>query len=84
MEGIYITNEKIQKIEDDITNTKSKIANLTAKLRKLESEKEARKNAEFLAIVNGADITPDELMTFIKAQREQFVKNDKEDDDENI
>jgi len=84
LEGIYITNEKIQKIEDDITNTKSKIANLTAKLRKLESEKEARKNAEFLAIVNGADITPDELMTFIKAQREQFVKNDKEDDDENI
>ena len=84
MEGIYITNEKIQKIEDDITNTKSKIANLTAKLRKLENEKASRKNAEFLAIVNGADITPDELMTFIKAQREQFVKNDKEDDDENI
>jgi len=68
---MYITNEKVQKIDDEIIKTKAKIAAYTAKLRKLENEKIDKKNAEFLAIVNGADVSPDELMAFIKAQREQ-------------
>jgi len=73
-----------------------KITALTAKLRKLESEKDARKNAEFLTIVNGAKISPEELAALINAQKEQSGsnatemsnsetnKNDKEDTDENI
>ena len=81
---MYIINERLQKIDDEIIKTKSKIANLTAKLRKLENDKTAMKNAEFLAIVNGADITPEELTAFIQVQREQSTKKDKEDDDENI
>ena len=84
MEGVYITNERLQKIDDEIIKTKSKIATLTAKLRKLESDKTAMKNAEFLAIVNSADITPEELTAFIQAQREQSTKKDKEDNDEII
>jgi len=99
MEVTHITNEKVQKIDDEIIKTKAKIAAYTAKLRKLENEKTERKNAEFLAIVNGADVSPDELMAFIKAQREQssvdttetpnipqdsgITENDKEDRDEN-
>ena len=97
---MYITNEKVQKIDDEIIKTKAKIAAYTAKLRKLENEKTERKNAEFLAIVNGADVSPDELMAFIKGQREQsgdntietpnmppdsgITETDKEGSDENI
>jgi len=99
MEVTHITNEKIQKIDDEIIKVKSKIAAYTAKLRKLENEKTDKKNAEFLAIVNGADVSPNELMAFIKAQREQSsvdtteipnippdsgtTKNDKEGNGEN-
>lgn len=74
MEGKFI-NEKLQKIEEEIIKTKAKIATFTAKLRQLENEKTARKNAEFLAIVNGLDISSEELIALIKAQKEQSVGN---------
>ena len=93
---MYITNEKLQKIEDEIVKTKAKIAALTAKLRKLADDKTAMKNAEFLAVVNDAKITPEELRAFIQSQKEQsgdnkteppnseIIKNDKEDTNEQI
>ena len=93
---MYIINNRIQKIDDEIIRTKAKITALTAKLRKLTDEKDARKNAEFLTIVNGAKISPEELAALINAQKEQSGsnatetsnsetnKNDKEDTDENI
>ena len=95
MEGKFI-NERLQKIDDEIIKTKAKIATLTAKLRKLESEKDAMKSAEFIAIVNEAKISPEELIALLQAQKGQSGniatetpnsetnKNDKEDTDENI
>ena len=99
MEGKFI-NERLQKIDDEIVKTKAKIATLTAKLRKLESEKDARKNAEFLAVLNGMKISPEELTALLQEQKEksgniateppntlmnsETIKNDKEDTDENI
>ena len=68
---MYITNEKLQKIENEIVKIKAKISTLTTKLRKLESDKTAMKNAEFLAVVNGANISTEELRAFIQSQREQ-------------
>ena len=95
-----MSNEKLQKIDNEIIRTKSKISILTAKVRKLESDKTAIKQAEFLAIINGADISSEELMALIQAQKAQYNgntevmpntpsnneanKNDMEDNDENI
>jgi len=100
MNGGNIINERLQKIDDEIVKTKAKIATLTAKLRKLESEKDARKNAEFLAVLNGMKISPEELTALLQEQKEksggnktetpnlppysEIIKNDREDTDENI
>jgi paraquat-inducible protein B len=93
---MYITNEKLQKIENEIIKIKVKISTLTTKLRKLECDKTAMKNAEFLAVLNGANISTEELRAFIQSQKEQSggntteppdretIKNDKEDTDEQI
>jgi len=93
--GMYITNEKLQKIEDEIIKVKAKIANYTAKLRKLEGDKTALIQAEYLAIIKETHITPDEFRVLVQSQKGQSGGNkteppdsetnkDEEDTDEQI
>jgi len=82
MEETYIKNEKLQKIEADITKTKTKISEYTAKLRELERLKSEAENAGILALVRDVDISPDELVAFIQAYKEQHNKKEVEANEE--
>jgi hypothetical protein len=64
-------NAKIERIDDEIVKTKSKINSLQSRLRELERQKKETENAEIVALVRGIDIAPDELRLFIKTYQEK-------------
>ena len=68
---MYIKNERLQKIDADIAKLKAKISDYTARLRELERQRTETENAGIVALVRDVDISPDELMAFIKAYKGQ-------------
>jgi len=59
MEGMYINNERLLKIDADISKLKAKISDYTARLRELERVKTETENAGIVALVRDVDISPD-------------------------
>ena len=79
-------NPKIEKLEKEIDRTKAKIAEMQAKLRKLEEQKTELENTDYVAVARSFHLTPQELADFLKLRqagsptealpREQEVMNE--------
>ena len=54
-------NPKIEKLEKEIDRTKAKIAEMQAKLRKLEEQKTELENTDYVAVARSFHLTPQEL-----------------------
>ena len=80
-----MNNERLQKIDAEISKLKTKISEYTVRLRELERQRTETENAGIVALVRDIDISPDELMAFIKAyKRQPAALNRTEAEDENI
>ena len=62
-------NPKIEKLEKEIEKTKTKIAEMQAKLHKLEEQKTELENTDYVSIARSYNMTPAELAEFLKAMR---------------
>ena len=64
-----MNNERLQKIDGEISKLRTKISEYTVRLRELERQRTETENAGIVALVCDVDISPDELMAFIKAYK---------------
>ena len=62
-------NPKIEKLEKEIDRTKAKIAEMQAKLRKLEEQKTDLENTDYVAVARSFHLTPQELADFLKLRQ---------------
>ena len=62
-------NHKIEKLEKEIDRTKEKIAEMQAKLRKLEEQKTELENTDYVAVARSFHLTPQELADFLKLRQ---------------
>lgn len=62
-------NPKIEKLEKEIDRTKAKIAEMQAKLRKLEEQKTELENTDYVAVARSFHLTPQELADFLKSRQ---------------
>ena len=62
-------NPKIEKLEKEIDRTKAKIAEMQAKLRKLEEQKTELENTDYVAVARSFHLTPQELADFLKVRQ---------------
>ena len=62
-------NPKIEKLEQEIDRTKAKIAEMQAKLRKLEEQKTELENTDYVAVARSFHLTPQELADFLKLRQ---------------
>lgn len=54
-------NPKIEKLEKEIEKTKTKIAEMQAKLHKLEEQKTELENTDYVAVARSFKLTPQQL-----------------------
>lgn len=64
-------NPKIDRLTRDIDKTRDKISELQTRLRDMERQKTEMENGEIVALFRSINVTPQELMGFIKLYREQ-------------
>ena len=62
-------NPKIEKLEKEIDKTKTKIAEMQARLRDLEKQKTELENIDYVAIARSFHLTPQQLDEFLKSQQ---------------
>ena len=62
-------NPKIEKLEKEIDRTNAKIAEMQAKLRKLEEQKTELENTDYVAVARSFHLTPQELADFLKLRQ---------------
>ena len=62
-------NPKIEKLEKEIEKTKTKIAEMQAKLHKLEEQKTELENTDYVAVARSFKLTPQQLAEFLKSQQ---------------
>ena len=62
-------NPKIEKLDKEIDRTKAKIAEMQAKLRKLEEQKTELENTDYVAVARSFHLTPQELADFLKLRQ---------------
>lgn len=62
-------NPKIEKLEKEIDRTKAKIAEMQAKLRKLEEQKTELENTDYVAVARSFHLTPQEFADFLKLRQ---------------
>ena len=62
-------NPKIEKLEKEIDRTKTKIAEMQGKLRKLEEQKTELENTDYVAVARSFKLTPQQLADFLKSQQ---------------
>lgn len=74
-------NPKIERVCKDIDKTKSKIGELQARLRELESQRTELENTEIVETVRGMDISLADLAALLRAAR-TTEKSDKEETQE--
>ena len=75
--------ELLEKLEKEIDRTKAKIAEMQAKLRKLEEQKTELENTDYVAVARSFKLTPQQLADFLKSQQaapsETVLPQEKED-----
>lgn len=62
-------NAKIERVNNDIEKTKSKIGELQVRLRELEKQKTELENTDFVAVARSYHLTPGELAEFLKTRQ---------------
>lgn len=67
-------NPKIEKLEKEIEKTKTKIAEMQAKLHKLEEQKTELENTDYVAVARSFKLTPQQLADFLKSQQAALRK----------
>lgn len=67
-------NPKIEKLEKEIEKTKTKIAEMQAKLHKLEEQKTELENTDYVAVARSFKLTPQQLADFLKHSRRPLRK----------
>ena len=73
-------NPKIEKLEKEIEKTKTKIAEMQAKLHKLEEQKTELENTDYVAVARSFKLPPQQLADFLKAApSETVLPQEKED-----
>lgn len=76
-------NPKIEKLEKEIEKTKTKIAEMQAKLHKLEEQKTELENTDYVAVARSFKLTPQQLADFLKSKQaapsETVLPQEKED-----
>ena len=70
-------NPKIERVCKDVDKTRSKIGELQARLRELESQRTELENTEIVETVRGMDISLADLAALLRAAR-TTEKSDKE------
>ena len=77
---LEVINEKLEK---EIEKTKTKIAEMQAKLHKLEEQKTELENTDYVAVARSFKLTPQQLADFLKSQQaapsETILPQEKED-----
>ncbi len=63
-------NGKIEKLEIEIERSKEKIADLQQKIRDMEKRKKELENEAYLEAVHELDMTPEEIIRFVRERRE--------------
>ena len=75
--------ELLEKLEKEIEKTKTKIAEMQAKLHKLEEQKTELENTDYVAVARSFKLTPQQLADFLKSQQaapsETVLPQEKED-----
>ena len=70
-------------VEKEIEKTKTKIAEMQAKLHKLEEQKTELENTDYVAVARSFKLTPQQLADFLKSQQaapsETVLPQEKED-----
>mgnify|MGYP000467790684 CR=1 FL=1 len=59
-------NPKIEKLEKEIEKTKTRIAEMQAKLHKLEEQKTELENTDYVAVARSFKLTPQQLADFFE------------------
>ena len=62
-------NPKIAKLEKEIDKTKTKIAEMQARLRDPEKQKTELENTDYVTIARSFHLTPQQLAEFLKSQQ---------------
>lgn len=62
-------NPRIEKLEKEIVKTKTKIADLQAKLRDMEKQKTELENTDYVATCRSFNVSPAELAEFLKSRQ---------------
>ena len=77
-------NPRIEKLERDISKTKTKIAELQQKQRELEKQKTELENAEYVAACRSYRLSPAELYEFLQTMQlpPEADNNSEETEDE--
>lgn len=76
-------NPKIEKLEKEIDKTKTKIAEMQAKLRDLEKQKTELENTDFVAVARSYNLTPGELAEFLKTRQMASAPKPQEQEEPN-
>ena len=63
-------NPKIEKLEKEIEKTKTKIAEMQAKLHKLEEQKTELENTDYVAVARSFKLTPQQLADILPQEKE--------------
>lgn len=58
---------KLDRIEKDIQETKSKIAEFQKQLRELETQKTEQENLQIIQLVRGMNMKPEEFAAFLRS-----------------
>ena len=84
-----MATNKLDRIEQDIEKTKTKIAELQKQLRELEAAKTEQENLQIVQLVRGLNMTPQEFAAFVRggalqappAPQPEFEQEDNADEE---
>mgnify|MGYP001228145145 CR=1 FL=1 len=76
--------DKIQKIDNELAKLKDKAAELAAKIKELERQRQEEENSQIISAVRSLKLTPTELAVFLASgQLGPKSQNDKKEDSPN-
>lgn len=74
--------DKIQKIDNELAKLKDKAAELAAKIKELEKQRQEEENSQIISAVRSLKLTPAELAVFLTSGQlgpKSTTTNEKED-----
>ena len=62
---------RIERVNEQITRTKGKIAEYTERLRELERQKTEIENGDILKMIHGFNVSKDEIMSLLRSREKE-------------